>query len=87
MGGPYLDVDLPESFMLQVPEPDAEWFTRAVFRREAFGRAEDGTYACAGHGGLPIYIRCVARYDDHIEVVDGGGTHYTYRLLPYKPSR
>lgn len=53
------------------------------FGRHHFERLEDGTYVCGGYGASPTFIRCLAHHDEGIEVVDGTGERFTYRLRPH----
>ena len=48
---------------------------------------EDGVYVCAGHGGSPIWLRCLRQEGSVIYVLDGGGDPYTYRLHPFPSER
>ena len=80
--GGYLEVDLPEAFLLDTLEPNGDWVTWGRYRREFCSRLEDGAYCCAADGWSSLWIRCITRHEDRIEVVDGGGDRFTYRLTP-----
>ena len=55
--------------------------------RGIFDRLERGAYVCAGHGGSPIWLRCLRQEGSVIYVLDGGGDPYTYRLHPFPSER
>lgn len=79
----YLDIDMPDSFILEGKAGDGSWLDWGLFPRDMFVRDEDGTYICAGHGGSPVFLRCIAQHADAvIECVDGSGTSHMYRLRP-----
>ncbi len=80
----YLDLDLPERFMLQIKTERGEWWEQAVCRPEQFARDEDGSYVCTTLGS-PIWLRCVEKHRDHFVHVDGGGERFEYRLLRIEP--
>lgn len=77
----FLDLDLPERFMLQVRTSAGEWLEEAVCLSANAGRLDDGSYAI-GTGGVGIMLRCVEKHADHFVHVDGGGRRFQYRLLP-----
>lgn len=78
---------MPEHFILEVPTEEGSWIDYGRYAAENFSRMEDGSYVCAGHGGSPIYLRCLARRGDEIDVVDGSGDAFTYRLIPLPDDR
>ena len=84
----FLDIDLPPVFSIDVPaesmpSPDG-WIPYWDYcEREGFDRLDDGSYICAGYGGSPIYLRVVKILKGgEIDVVDGGGDRYRYRIRP-----
>lgn len=81
----YLDLDLPPLFALQIGEEGNEW---GVFCSDWFGRADDGSYVCAGHGGSPVFFRARRRDGLRFRHVDGGGIgrRHSYRLRIVDPS-
>jgi hypothetical protein len=81
----YLDVEMPERFMLQIRDESARWLQWGVYWAKHFSRREDGTYLCAGTPyGSPTWIRCIAHRDGYFEHIDEGGhgNVYAYRLVP-----
>lgn len=83
-GKRYLDLDLPEHFMLQIKTEQGEWWEQAVCRADQFARLDDDTYICRSVGS-PIWLRCVEKHRDHIVHVDGTGKRFEYRLLAVEP--
>lgn len=75
---------MPETFILEV-QTDNGWIDWGWYRAGDFERLEDGSYVCAGLGGSPTWIRCIGRRDDSLDVVDGAGDRYRYRLRPRRP--
>ena len=78
---------MPDRFVLEVPTPDDGWIDHGLYNADAFARNPDGSYVCAGHGGSPLVLRCLAQRDDVIDVLDGAGEHFTYRLIPLPSTR
>lgn len=78
----FLDVDMPPQFILEVRDAGGRWIDWGRFDRELFGRLDDGSYVCAGHGGSPLFLRCTEQRGNEIECVDGGGELHIYRLAP-----
>jgi hypothetical protein len=83
----FLNIRLPEEFVLEVETKDGRWIDWGLFRRDLFQRLEDGTYVCAGHGWSPLFLRCLEQRGDLIDVVDGTGKRFTYRLVPFPSDR
>lgn len=83
-GKRYLDLDLPERFMLQFRTQGGDWMEEAVCLAAHANRLEDGSYAI-GTDGTGIMIRCVEKHRDHIVHVDGTGERFEYRLLAVEP--
>lgn len=79
----FLDIKLPEEFVLEVPAEAGGWTDYGLYRADQFGRDDDGTYVCAGYGASPLFLRCVRQRGDVIEVLDGTGAQFTYRLVPF----
>jgi hypothetical protein len=78
----YIDIDMPEVFELETLSEGGEWIVWGRFEASMFGRLEDGAYVCAGHGGSPVFLRCLRQDGSIIDVVDGCGDTYRYRLQP-----
>ena len=78
----YIDIDMPELFELETLSEGGEWIVWGRFEASMFGRLEDGTYVCAGHGGSPLFLRCLRQDGGVIDVLDGCGDRYRYRLEP-----
>jgi hypothetical protein len=60
MEGPaqrYVDIDMPDVFELEALAEEGEWMVGGRYEATMFGRLEDGTYVCAGHGGSPLFLR------------------------------
>lgn len=80
----YLDVRMPEHFLLETQAKDGDWIEEARCRRAEFERDEDGAYISAS-GGSATWIRCVEYLDEGFVHVDGGGDRFIYRLVPLPP--
>jgi len=78
--GRYLDINLPERFVLETLTERGTWLEYGVYFAKDWKRFNDGSYGCGGLGWSPTYIRCVAHYGDHFEHVDGTGKHFRYRI-------
>jgi hypothetical protein len=83
----FLDIDMPDEFVLEIRADDGQWIEHAFYSSDLFGRNDDGTYVCAGQGGSPMFLRCVRQRGQYIDVLDGGGFGYTYRLIPIPSDR
>jgi hypothetical protein len=83
----YLDIEMPDWFILEAQNGMGRWIDHGRYRSDAFDRHEDGTYVCVPDAGTPIYLRCLRERDDVIEVVDGTGERFTYRLVPFPSYR
>lgn len=76
----YLELQLPARFVLEGLTPSGEWLEWGRFTADWFQRQPDGAYLCAGHGGSPVWLRCVRREDDGFTVVDGAGDRHRRRM-------
>ena len=74
---------MPERFVLEFLTGGGEWLDHGLFHASLFGRNDDGTYVCSGHGGSPLFLRCLRQDGAVLYVLDGGGRPYTYRLVPF----
>lgn len=84
---PYLDVPMPDWFVLECECDDGTWIDQAFCTPENFCRNADGSYLCSD-GGSGLWIRALALHRDGvIDHVDGGGTRHRYRLLPLPHAR
>lgn len=83
----YRDIDMPEVFILEGQDSAGEWIDWGLFEAQQFGRNDDGTYVCSGHGGSPVFLRCLEQRGDLIDVVDGTGERFTKRLVPFPSDR
>jgi hypothetical protein len=86
----YIDVEMPERFVLEVLTPQGEWLDWGLYDSSSFVRLRDGTYLSATEGS-PLYLRCLRQDGSVSYVMDGGGNPFTYRLVPfpgpqYRPS-
>jgi hypothetical protein len=77
----YLEVPMPEWFVLEFQRADGTWIDEAFCTAQDFCRNDDGSYL-RSDGGSGLWIRAVG-IDAHgvITHVDGGGDHHRYRLL------
>lgn len=92
MGGVFLRLQLPECFVLEVSDGCGGWVDHGLYRADAFIEHEDGTLSCVPESGSPLYLRAIRRDGAVIDVLDGGGARFSYRLVPfpgggYAPSR
>jgi hypothetical protein len=83
----FRDIDLPDDFILEVQNDAGDWIDYGRFARRLFDRLEDRTYVRAGHGCNPRFLRCLEQRGDLIDVVDGTGARFTYRLVPFPSDR
>ena len=83
----FIDIAMPERFVLEVPTEQGGWIDHGLFPASAFGRLEDGGYLCAGHGGSPLFLRCLEQRGDEVDVLDGQDNVYTYRLIAFPSER
>src|SRR4051812_26156430 len=79
---PYADIPMPDWFVLEVQDGRGGWVEHGRYRARDFDRLPDGTYLCAGHGGSALWLRCLRQSGNRIDVVDGAGHLFTYRLVP-----
>jgi hypothetical protein len=83
----YLEVEMPDRFVLEFQRPDGDWMDEAFCSPQDFVRNDDGSYLCSD-GGTGLWIRAVhIDSDGVIDHVDGGGGHHRYRLLPLPNER
>jgi len=78
----FLSIEIPDSFVLECRTGDGGWAVHGAYGSSDFQRLPDGTYVCAGHGGSPLFLRSVRQDGQVLQVVDGGGREFTYRLVP-----
>lgn len=83
----FIDIAMPERFVLEVPTEEGGWIDHGLFPASAFGRLEDGSYLCAGHGGSPVYLRCLEQRGEELDVLDGQDNVCTYRLIAFPSER
>src|SRR4051812_39847176 len=67
----FIAVDFPPDFVLEVPGGTGRWHDEGLFHAAFFERQPDGAYLCAGHGGSPLWLRCLRQHHDLIDVVTG----------------
>ncbi len=82
----FLDVDMPNQFVLGCLDTHGEWIDWGLYRAAEFERQEDGAYLNAAVGS-PVWIRCLRQDGSVIYVVDSGGDPYTYRLHAFPSDR
>lgn len=78
----YLDIDMPERFVLECLTETGTWIDWGLYDAKAFERRDDGTYV-SGSDSSPLFLRCLRQDGCVIYVVDGAGDPYTYRLVPF----
>jgi hypothetical protein len=83
----YLDIEMPEDFILECLTHTGEWIDWGRYQADAFTRCEDGAYLCLPEAGSPMWLRCLRQEGSVVYVVDGHGEPYTYRLVPYPSDR
>ena len=83
----FIDITMPDQFVLEVPTDEGGWIDHGLFRAADFDRLDDGAYLCAGHGGSPLYLRCLEQRGHELDVLDGGNNLFTYRLVAYPSER
>jgi hypothetical protein len=79
----FRDIERPERFILKAPTVDGGWIDHGLYAADLFDRLEDGTYVCAGHGGSPLFLRCLDQRGVEIEVADGAGYRFIYLLVAH----
>lgn len=77
----YIHLELPEKFFIETPDGAGGWVIWGLYLAELFERQPDGSYVCA-YDGSPTWLRGLRQNGHIVEVVDGGGEHFTYRLTP-----
>lgn len=82
VGGPYLDLEFPERFRLDILTDQGNWLDWGAFASGQVERLDDGGYVIVS-GGSPFYIRCIADHGEFFVHVDGGGEGaiFYYRLV------
>ncbi len=78
----FIDIEMPEEFVLECLTADGSWIDWGLYRAEEFERQEDGAYLNAMDGS-PLWLRCLRQDGSVIYVIDGGGDPFTYRLVPF----
>jgi hypothetical protein len=81
-GNVFLDVVMPSRFVLECLDQGGAWVPHGLYETRQFSRDEDGVYVCAGHGGSPLFLRCLKQDGQVIHVVDGSGQPFAYRMVP-----
>lgn len=74
---------MPDEFILEVQDDEGRWTDHGFFRAHDFERRDDGAYLCVLGAGSPLRLRCLRQDSDLVDVVDGGGEWFTYRLVPF----
>ena len=83
----FIDMTMPDQFVLEVPTEQGGWIDHGLFRASDFDRLDDGAYLCAGHGGSPVYLRGLEQRGPELDVSDGANNVCTYRLITYPSER
>jgi hypothetical protein len=71
--GLYLEVKMPERFLLQFRLEDGSWMDEAVCLRRRFERLDNGSYICSEFSS-GLRIRCVADHERIRNLVSSGAT-------------
>ena len=82
-GRRFLPLDLPERFVVEVPDGEGGWTDYGLYDAAKFERLENGALVCTGWGPTPFYLRCIRQEGNVIDVLDGVGEQYTYRIVPF----
>ena len=83
----FIDIAMPERFVLEVPTDEGGWIDHGLFRAADFDRLDDGAYLCAEHGGSPVFMRCIEQRGPELDVLDYANNVFTYRLVAYPSER
>ena len=78
----FLDVQMPERFVLECLTSDGEWLDHGLFQADEFERQADGAYLNAKDGS-PMWLRCLGQDGRIVYSVDGGGGPHAYRLVSF----
>lgn len=57
----FLPLELPERFILEVQDGKGGWMDHGFYEADKFARLEDGTRACTGWGGSPLFCAVSAK--------------------------
>lgn len=76
----FVAITMPERFVLEVEQNNGTLVDHGVYRADDFTRTYDGSYVNAGHGGSPIWLRCIRQRGAWIVCLDGSGARIRYRL-------
>lgn len=76
---------LPERFILEVPDGEGAWIDEGLWRADQFVPLDGtpGAVYAQQPSGRPQILRCIRQYGDLIDVLDGSGEQYTYRIVPF----
>lgn len=90
--GPYLKLDFPERFRLEMLSDRGRWLEWATYldRDQTVWPQDDGSYVLTDGDAHPERIRCVADHGGFFLHVDGSGQGeiHIYRIVPIKhPAR
>lgn len=81
----FIDIAMPDRFVLEVLQSGEGWVEEALYRGGDFTRLEDGSYYTQRGGtGTPLYLRCVGREDEVIRCAFHNGV-FEYRLREVDP--
>jgi len=76
----FVAIAMPERFVLEAEQNDGSLVDHGLYRADDFTRTDDGAYVNAGHGGSPIWLRCVGQNGAWIVCLDGSDMRRRYRL-------
>jgi transcriptional regulator with XRE-family HTH domain len=76
----FVAIAMPERFVLEAEQDDGTLVDHGLYRADDFTRTHDGAYVNAGHGGSPIWLRCIRQSGAWIVCLDGSGARIRYRL-------
>lgn len=76
----FVAIAMPERFVLETQHDGGTLVDQGLYRADDFTRTYDGSYVNAGHGGSPIWLRCIRQSGAWIVCLDGSGARIRYRL-------
>lgn len=82
----FVDIEMPEHFVLECLTAEGEWIDWGLYRADRFQRQDDGAYLCS-EDGSPTWLRCHRQDGAVIYAEDGAGQPFTYRLVPFPSER
>jgi transcriptional regulator with XRE-family HTH domain len=81
----FVAITMPARFVLEAEQDDGSVVDQGLYRAEDFTRTYDGAYVNAGHGGSPLWLRCLRQSGAWIVCLDGSGARTRYRMRAVGP--